>query len=162
MAAKEKDQRNRLIAQNKKARHDFHIEDTYEAGLVLQGTEVKSLREGRASLVDGFVDVDNGEVWLHNVHIPEYAQGSWTNHSARRKRKLLLNRVEINKIERKIGDKGYTIVPLSLYFKDGRAKIEIALAKGKKEYDKRHSLAERQANREKEQAVQRRLKGITD
>jgi SsrA-binding protein len=162
MAAKEKDQRNRLIAQNKKARHDFHIEDTYEAGLVLQGTEVKSLREGRASLVDGFVDVDNGEVWLHGVHIPEYAQGSWTNHAARRKRKLLLNRVEINKIERKIGDKGYTIVPLSLYFKDGRAKIEIALAKGKKEYDKRHSLAERQANREKEQAVQRRLKGITD
>ena len=163
MAAKEKkDQRNRLIAQNKKARHDFHIEDTYEAGLVLQGTEVKSLREGRASLVDGFVDVDNGEVWLHGVHIPEYAQGSWTNHSARRKRKLLLNRVEINKIERKIGDKGYTIVPLSLYFKEGRAKIEIALAKGKKEYDKRHSLAERQANREKEQAVQRRLKGITD
>jgi len=162
MAAKEKDQRNRLIAQNKKARHDFHIEDTYEAGLVLQGTEVKSLREGRASLVDGFVDIDNGEAWLHGVHIPEYAQGSWTNHSARRKRKLLLNRVEINKIERKIGDKGYTIVPLSLYFKDGRAKIEIALAKGKKEYDKRHSLAERQANREKEQAVQRRLKGITD
>jgi SsrA-binding protein len=162
MAAKEKDQRNRLIAQNKKARHDYHIEDTYEAGLVLHGTEVKSLREGRASLVDGFVDVDSGEVWLHNVHIPEYAQGSWTNHAARRKRKLLLNRVEINKIERKTGDKGYTIVPLSLYFKDGRAKIEIALAKGKKEYDKRHSLAERQANREKEQAVQRRLKGITD
>ncbi len=162
MAAKEKDQRNRLVAQNKKARHDFHIEDTYEAGLVLHGTEVKSLREGRASLVDGFVDLDNGEVWLHNVHIPEYAQGSWTNHAARRKRKLLLNRVEINKIERKIGDKGYTIVPLSLYFKEGRAKIEIALARGKKEYDKRHSLAERQANREKEQAIQRRLKGITD
>ena len=162
MAAKEKDQRNRLIAQNKKARHDFHIEDTWEAGMVLQGTEVKSLREGRASLVDGFVDLDNGEVWLHNVHIPEYAQGSWTNHAARRKRKLLLNRAEIHKIERKVGDKGYTIVPLSLYFKDGRAKIEIALAKGKKEYDKRHSLAERQADREKEQAVQRRLKGITD
>ena len=162
MAAKEKDQRNHLIAQNKKARHDFHIEDTFEAGLVLQGTEVKSLRAGRASLVDGFVDLDNGEAWLHGVHIPEYAQGSWTNHSARRKRKLLLNRAEIHKIERKVGDKGYTIVPLSLYFKDGRAKIEIALAKGKKEYDKRHSLAERQANREKEQAVQRRLKGITD
>lgn len=162
MAAKEKDQRNRLIAQNKKARHDFHIEDTYEAGLVLQGTEVKSLREGRASLVDGFVDLDNGEAWLHGVHIPEYANGSWTNHAARRKRKLLLNRVEINKIERKVGDKGYTIVPLSLYFKEGRAKIEIAIAKGKKEYDKRHALAERQFNREKEQAVQRRLKGFTD
>ncbi len=162
MAAKEKDQRNRLIAQNKKARHDYHIEDTYEAGLVLQGTEVKSLREGRASLVDGFVDIDDGEAWLHGVHIPEYAQGTWTNHAARRKRKLLLNRVEISKIERKVGDKGFTVVPLSLYFKEGRAKIEIALAKGKKEYDKRHSLAERQANREKEQAVQRRLKGITD
>ncbi len=157
-----KDQRNRLIAQNKKARHDYHIEDTFEAGMVLQGTEVKSLRAGRASLVDGFVDLDNGEVWLHGVHIPEYAQGTWTNHAARRKRKLLLNRAEITKLERKVGDKGFTIVPLSLYFKDGRAKVEIALAKGKKEYDKRHSLAERQANREKEQAVQRRLKGFKD
>ena len=157
-----KDQRNRLIAQNKKARHDYLIEDTFEAGMVLQGTEVKSLRAGRASLVDGFVDLDNGEVWLHGVHIPEYAQGTWTNHAARRKRKLLLNRAEITKLERKVGDKGFTIVPLSLYFKDGRAKVEIALAKGKKEYDKRHSLAERQANREKEQAVQRRLKGHTD
>lgn len=159
---KPKDERNRLIAQNKKARHDYHIEDTFEAGMVLQGTEVKSLREGRASLVDGFVDLDRGEVWLHGVHIPEYAQGTWTNHAARRKRKLLLNRAEITKLERKVGDKGYTIVPLSLYFKDGRAKVEIALARGKKEYDKRHSLAERQADREKEQAVQRRLKGYTD
>ena len=157
-----KDQRNRLIAQNKKARHDYLIEDTFEAGMVLQGTEVKSLRAGRASLVDGFVDLDNGEVWLHGVHIPEYAQGTWTNHAARRKRKLLLNRAEITKLERKVSDKGYTIVPLALYFKDGRAKVEIALAKGKKEYDKRHSLAERQANREKEQAVQRRLKGYRD
>ncbi len=162
MAKDPKDQRNRLIAQNRKARHDYHIEDTYEAGMVLQGTEVKSLRAGRASLVDGFVDLDNGEVWLHGVHIPEYAQGTWNNHSARRKRKLLLNRVEITKIERKVGDKGYTVVPLSLYFKDGRAKVEIALAKGKKEYDKRHSLAERQAGREQEQAVQRRLKGHKD
>jgi SsrA-binding protein len=157
-----KDERNRLVAQNKKARHDYHIEDTFEAGMVLQGTEVKSLRAGRASLVDGFVDLDGGEVWLHGVHIPEYAQGTWTNHAARRKRKLLLNRAEITKLERKVSDKGYTIVPLSLYFKDGRAKVEIALAKGKKEYDKRHSLAERQANREKEQAVQRRLKGYHD
>ena len=157
-----KDQRNRLIAQNKKARHDYLIEDTFEAGMVLQGTEVKSLRAGRASLVDGFVDLDNGEVWLHGVHIPEYAQGTWTNHAARRKRKLLLNRAEITKLERKVSDKGYTIVPLSLYFKEGRAKVEIALARGKKEYDKRHSLAERQANREKEQAVQRRLKGYKD
>lgn len=160
--AKPKDQRNRLVAQNKKARHDYHLEDIVEAGMVLQGTEVKSLREGRASLVDGFVDIDRGEVWLHGVHIPEYAQGTWTNHSARRKRKLLLNRAEIDKLERKLTDKGYTIVPLSLYFKDGRAKVEIALARGKKQYDKRHALAERQADREKEQAVQRRLKGYTD
>ena len=95
------------------------------------------------------------------MHIPEYTQGTWTNHSARRKRKLLLNRAEIDKIERKVSEKGYTIVPLALYFKDGRAKVEIALAKGKKSYDKRHTLAERTANREKEQALgQRRLKGI--
>ena len=157
-----KQEGQKIVAQNKKARHDYAIIDTYEAGLVLTGTEVKSLRAGRASLVDGFVDLDDGEVWLHGVHIPEYAQGTWTNHAARRKRKLLLNRAEITKLERKVSDKGYTIVPLSLYFKDGRAKVEIALAKGKKEYDKRHSLAERQANREKEQAVQRRLKGYSD
>jgi SsrA-binding protein len=155
-----KEQGRKLVAQNRKARHDYHIEDTYEAGLVLVGTEVKSLREGRASLVDGFVDIENGEAWLHSVHIPEYSQGTWTNHAARRKRKLLLNRVEIDKIERKTSEKGYTIVPLSLYFKDGRAKVEIALAKGKKSWDKRHSLAERQANREKEQALGRRAKGM--
>jgi SsrA-binding protein len=155
-----KDERNRLVAQNKKARHDYHIEDTFEAGLVLQGTEVKSLRAGRASLVDGFAEVDNHEMWLHGVHIPEYAQGTWTNHAARRKRKLLLNRAEIDKIERRVNEKGLTVVPLALYFLDGRAKVEIALAKGKKSWDKRHSLAERQANREKEQALGRRLKGM--
>ena len=157
-----KEQGQKMIAQNKKARHDYLIEDTYEAGLVLQGTEVKSLREGRASLVDGFVDIDGGEAWLHNVHIPEYTQGTWTNHSARRKRKLLLNRDEIDKIERRVNEKGLTVVPLSLYFLNGRAKVEIALARGKKTYDKRHALAERQSNREQEQAVQRRLKGHTD
>ncbi|RYP81695.1 SsrA-binding protein SmpB [Nocardioides guangzhouensis] len=150
----------KVVAQNKKARHDYHIEDTYEAGMVLMGTEVKSLRAGRASLADGFVEIDDHEVWLHAVHIPEYTQGTWTNHAARRKRKLLLNRSEIDKLERKVGDKGYTIVPLSLYFKDGRAKVEIALAKGKKSWDKRHAIAERQANREKEQALGRRLKGM--
>jgi SsrA-binding protein len=157
-----KQQGHKLVAQNKKARHDYHIEDTYEAGLVLMGTEVKSLRAGRASLVDGFVDIEGHEAWLHGVHIPEYTQGTWTNHAARRRRKLLLNKSEIAKIERKITDKGYTLVPLSLYFKDGRAKVEIALARGKKSYDKRHALAERQADREKEQAVGRRLKGHTD
>jgi SsrA-binding protein len=157
-----REQGRKMIAQNKKARHDYLIEDVYEAGLVLQGTEVKSLRQGRASLVDGFVDIDRGEAWLHGVHIPEYSQGTWTNHSARRKRKLLLNREEIDKIERRVNEKGLTVVPLSLYFLDGRAKVEIATAKGKKTWDKRHSLAERQANREVEQAVGRRAKGMSD
>jgi SsrA-binding protein len=150
----------KLVAQNKKARHDYLIEDTYEAGLVLMGTEVKSLRQGRASLVDGFVDIDGHEAWLHGVHIPEYTQGTWTNHSARRKRKLLLNRDEIDKIERRVNERGLTVVPLSLYFLNGRAKVEIALAKGKKTWDKRQALAERQANRETEQVVGRRLKGM--
>ena len=157
-----KEQGRKIVAQNRKARHDYAIEDTYEAGLVLQGTEVKSLREGRASLVDGFVDIDRGEAWLHNVHIPEYTQGTWTNHAARRKRKLLLNRDEIDKIERRVNERGLTVVPLSLYFLNGRAKVEIALAKGKKTWDKRHALAERQANRETEQVVGRRLKEMDD
>jgi SsrA-binding protein len=157
-----KEQGRKVIAQNRKARHDYHVEDTWEAGLVLMGTEVKSLRQGRATLVDGFAEVDDHEVWLHGVHIPEYTQGTWTNHASRRRRKLLLNKAEIAKIERKIGDKGYTLVPLQLYFKDGRAKVEIGLAKGKKSYDKRHALAERQAEREKQQAIGRRAKGHTD
>jgi SsrA-binding protein len=127
-----KEEGRKLVASNRKARHDYHVEDTWEAGLVLMGTEVKSLRQGRATLSDGFAEVDDHEVWLHGVHIPEYTQGTWTNHSARRRRKLLLNRTEIDKIERKITDKGYTLVPLALYFKDGRAKVEIALARGKK------------------------------
>ena len=141
-----------VIAQNRKARHDYSVLDTYEAGLVLTGTEVKSLRLGRASLVDGFATIDSGEAFLHNVHIPEYTQGTWTNHAARRKRKLLLHRTEIEKMERKLQDKGYTVVPLSLYFKDGRAKVEVALAKGKKSYDKRQDLAEKDSRREMERA----------
>ncbi|MFF2811443.1 SsrA-binding protein SmpB [Streptomyces sp. NPDC058000] len=150
---KEKNDGRKLVAQHKKARHDYHILDTYECGLVLTGTEVKSLRQGRASLVDGFVQIDSGEAWLHNVHIPEYAQGTWTNHSARRKRKLLMHRAEIDKLEVKAQDSGHTIVPLSLYFKDGRAKVEIALAKGKKEYDKRQTLREQQDRRETDRAI---------
>ncbi|GAB7005412.1 SsrA-binding protein SmpB [Nocardioides sp. AN3] len=157
-----KEQGRKLVAQNKKARHDYHIEDTYEAGLVLTGTEVKSLRQGRASLVDGFVDIEHGEAWLHAVHIPEYTQGTWTNHSARRKRKLLLHKDEIAKIDRRVSEKGLTVIPLSIYFNDGRAKVEIALARGKKAWDKRQSIAERTANREKEQAVGRYLKGVRD
>ncbi|MET7619951.1 SsrA-binding protein SmpB [Streptomyces sp. NPDC005408] len=143
----------KLIAQNKKARHDYTILDTYECGLVLTGTEVKSLRQGRASLVDGFVQIDDHEAWLHNVHVPEYTQGTWTNHSARRKRKLLMHRAEIDKLESKAQESGHTIVPLALYFKDGRAKVEIALAKGKKEYDKRQTLREKQDRRETDRAV---------
>jgi SsrA-binding protein len=157
-----REQGRKVVAQNKKARHDYHIDDTVEAGLVLVGTEVKSLREGRASLADGFAEIDNGEAWLLNVHIPEYTQGTWTNHSARRKRKLLMHRSEIDKIERKVSEKGFTLVPLALYFKDGRAKVEIVVARGKKAYDKRHAIAERTANREKEQALGRHLKGIRE
>ncbi len=150
----------KLVAQNRKARYDFTIEDTFEAGLVLVGTEVKSLRAGRASLVDGFAEIDGGEVFLHGVHIPEYTEGTWTNHEPRRVRKLLLNRHEIDKLESKVNERGFTLIPVSLYFKDGRAKVEIALARGKKSYDKRHALAEKQANREKAQALGRQLKGM--
>jgi SsrA-binding protein len=143
----------KMIAQNKKARHDYHILDTHEAGLVLTGTEVKSLRLGRASLVDGFVQLEGHEAWLYNVHIPEYTQGTWTNHSARRKRKLLLHRAEIDKLDQKSQESGHTVVPLALYFKDGRVKVEIALAKGKKEYDKRQTLREKQDRRETDRAI---------
>ena len=153
--AKAKDDKDvrKLIAQNKKARHDYVILDTFECGIVLRGTEVKSLRQGRASLVDGFAQIDGNEVWLHNVHIPEYAQGTWTNHSARRKRKLLLHRAEIDKLVGKTQETGHTLVPLQLYFYRGRAKVEIALAKGKKEYDKRQTLREKQDRRETDRAI---------
>jgi SsrA-binding protein len=150
----------KVVARNRRAFHDYHIEATWEAGIVLQGTEVKSLRAGRTSLVDGFVDIDGREAWLHGVHIPPYSQGSWTNRASRRKRKLLLHRSEIDKLERRVNESGLTIVPLRLYFVDGRAKVEIALARGKKTWDKRQALAERQAVREVEQAVGRRLKGM--
>jgi SsrA-binding protein len=143
----------KIIAQNKKARHDYLILDTYEAGLVLTGTEVKSLRLGRASLVDGFVQLEGGEAYLYNVHIPEYTQGTWTNHSARRKRKMLLHRAEIDKLDQKSQESGHTVIPLVLYFKDGRVKVEIALAKGKKEYDKRQTLREKQDRRESDRAM---------
>lgn len=144
-----------LVAQNRKARFNYDIADTYEAGLVLTGTEVKSLRAGRASLADGYAEVRDGEVWLRNVHIPEYDQGSWTNHEPRRSRKLLLRRDEIARLIGKTREKGQTLIPLSLYFKDGYAKVEIALAKGKRTHDKRHALAEKQAKREAERAMAR-------
>jgi SsrA-binding protein len=153
-----KEKGRRLVAQNRKARHDYHIHDTYEAGIVLNGTEVKSLREGRANLTDAFATVDDGEVWLRAAHIPEYSHGSWTNHSARRTRKLLLNRREIDKIERELSTAGTTLVPLALYFSDGYAKVEIALATGKREYDKRQTIAARESKREAERALAARTR----
>lgn len=157
-----KSQPDPVIARNRKAAHDYHLGESWEAGIVLQGSEVKALRAGRASLVGGFADVEDREIWLHGVHIPQYAQATWVNEGSRRKRKLLLHRAQIDKIARKVSESGLTIVPVTLYFKDGRAKVEIALARGKKTWDKRHALAERQASREAEQAVSRRLKGRRD
>ncbi|REE98503.1 SsrA-binding protein SmpB [Thermomonospora umbrina] len=148
----------KLVAQNKRARYDYHIDDTWEAGLVLMGTEVKALRAGRASLVDGYARVKDGEVWLEGVHIPEYLQGTWTNHAPRRPRKLLLHRREIQRIIDKTKEPGLTLVPLSLYFKDGKAKVEIALARGKKSYDKRQAIAKREAGREMQKARSARLR----
>jgi SsrA-binding protein len=152
----------KIIAQNKKARHDYLIVDTYECGIVLMGTEVKSLRLGRASLVDGFATIDDGEVYLHNVHIPEYAFGSWTNHTPRRVRKLLLHKGEILRLVGKTKESGLTLVPLSLYFTEGKVKVEIALARGKKTYDKRQDLAKRDADREISRVLGRRAKGRID
>jgi SsrA-binding protein len=143
----------KVVATNRRARHDYLIEDTYEAGLVLTGTEVKSLRHGRASLVDGYAYIDGAEAWLDAVHIPEYGQGTWNNHPVRRKRKLLLHKQEILKISHKIAPGGYTLVPLRLYFSDGRAKVEIAVAKGKREFDKRQALREKQDKREADRAM---------
>jgi SsrA-binding protein len=146
----------KLVASNRKARHDYLVEDVFEAGMVLTGTEVKSLRAGRASLVDGFAEVTDGEVWLMGVHIPEYTAGTWTNHEPRRRRKLLLHAHEIARLAEATREKGLTIVPLSLYFLDGRAKVEIAVARGKKNYDKRQALRERQDNRDAARAMARR------
>ena len=154
-----KNQEDRVIASNRKARHDFEILDTFEAGMVLTGTEVKSLREGKASLVDGFCQFYRDELYIENVYIPEYLNGSWTNHAARRRRKLLLHRQELIKIERKISEAGLTVVPLSLYFKSGRAKVEIGVARGKREFDKRQTLREKQDNREALRAMRERNRG---
>jgi SsrA-binding protein len=147
------------VAQNRRARHDYHIHDTFEAGLVLSGTEVKSLREGRANLTDSYATVDDGEVWLRAAHIPEYSHGTWTNHTARRTRKLLLNRKEITRIERALASTGTTLVPLSIYFSDSFAKVELAVASGKREYDKRQTIAERESKREAERALAARRRG---
>jgi SsrA-binding protein len=150
----------KVVASNRKARHDYTILDTFEAGIALTGTEVKSLRAGRASLVDGFAQDKAGEIFLHGVHIPEYLQGTWTNHEPRRVRKLLLKRLEIDRLVGKVREGGLTLVPLSIYFADGWAKVEIGLARGKKAYDKRESLAKRDSDREITRALGRRTKGM--
>src|SRR3954451_14927820 len=155
-----REQGRKVVASNRKARHDYPILDTYEAGMALTGTEVKSLRLGRSSLVDAFAHEQGRELYLHGMHIPEYTQGTWTNHEPRRTRKLLLKRVEIDKILGKLRDDGVTLVPLSVYFHDGWAKVELAVAKGKKSYDKRQDLATRDAQREITRALGRRSKGM--
>jgi SsrA-binding protein len=157
-----KEQGRKAIATNRKARHDYSIVDTYECGVVLMGTEVKSLRAGRASLVDAFATVDDGEVWLRGLHITEYEMGTWTNHEPRRNRKLLLHKAEILKLIGKTKESGLSLVPLSMYFKDGKVKVELALAKGKKAYDKRQTLAKKDADRETSRAMGRWLKGRRD
>ena len=154
------DQDRKVIASNKKARHDYAILKTYEAALVLAGTEVKSLRLGRASLVDTFAQEHEGELMLYGLHIAEYGFGSWTNHAPRRTRKLLLHKVEILKILGQLRDgNGLTLVPLSMYFEGGWAKVELGLARGLKSYDKRQVMAERDAKNEIARELGRRLKG---
>jgi SsrA-binding protein len=150
---------HKVIASNRRARHDYSILDTYEAGLVLVGTEVKSLRAGKASLADAFATVDDGEVFLRGLHIPEYDRGTWTNHEPRRTRKLLLHRGEIEKLIGKTKESGLSLVPLSMYFKDGKVKVELALARGKRAYDKRQTIAKRDAQREMAKAMGRAVKG---
>lgn len=154
-----REQGRKVIATNRKARHDYSILDTYEAGVALVGTEVKSLRLGRASLVDAFATVDDGEVWLRGLHIAEYMQGTWTNHEPRRVRKLLLHKNEITRLIGKTKESGLSLVPLSMYFKDGKVKVELGLARGKKAYDKRQSLAKRDAEREMTRVAGRAAKG---
>jgi len=149
----------KLIAQNKKGRHDYFIDEVFEAGLVLTGTEVKSLRAGRATLTDGYASIKDGELWLSGVHIPEYNEGSWTNHEPRRERKLLMHKREMIKLIGKLKESGLTLIPLSLYFKDGKAKVEMGLARGKKAHDKRATLMEKQATREINRELSRRSSG---
>ena len=150
--------RNKLVAQNKKARHDYAIEDVLEAGLVLTGTEVKSLRQGRCSLVDAYAVVQDGEAYLLGAHIPEYTAGTWNNHTPRRSRKLLLHRKEIDTLVGRTRESGLALVPLSLYFKDGRAKVEIGVGRGRKSHDKRQAMAERDAQKEMRNAMGRAIK----
>lgn len=141
------------VASNKRARYDYFIDEVYEAGIVLSGTEVKSLREGKASLSDSYALVQEGEVWLENAYIPELTQGSWTNHFPRRRRKLLIGKKDISDLTAKTREHGVTLVPISLYFKDGYAKVELGLARGKKTFDKRETIKQKDADREAQRSL---------
>jgi SsrA-binding protein len=154
-----KEDQTKLITSNRKARHEYEILDTFEAGLVLQGTEVKALRDGKASLAEAYARLEGDEVWLVGAHIPEYRHGNRQNHDPTRARKLLLHRTEIERLRGKVVEKGLTLVPLRLYWKQGRAKIEIALGRGKKSYDRRDDVARREAQREMDRAMSRRRRG---
>jgi SsrA-binding protein len=149
----------KIVASNRKARHNYSVLEVFEAGVALVGTEVKSLREGQASMADAFATVDDGEVWLRNLHIAEYHHGTWTNHTPRPNRKLLLHRRQIDNLVGKIRDGNLTLVPLSMYFIDGKVKVELALARGKQAHDKRQDLARRDAQREVVRELGRRAKG---
>lgn len=149
----------KIIATNRKARHDYHIDDTFEAGMTLTGTEIKSIRAGRVSLRDSFAVVKEGELWLMNAHIAPYDQGTYANHEPRRPRKLLMHRREINRIAGQLQEKGFTLVPLRLYLKNNLAKVELGLARGKKQYDKRAALRQKETRREIDRAVARHWKG---
>jgi len=144
----------KVVTTNRKAYHDYNIEDTYEAGIMLQGTEVKSLREGRANLKDSYAIIKDGEIFLLNCHISPYSHGNMQNHDPERTRKLLLHKKEINKLWGKTGQQGFTLIPLKIYFKDGKAKVVLGVAKGKRHYEKRASIKEREAKRE----IERHLK----
>lgn len=150
---------DRLVAQNRRARYDYTVLDTIEAGIVLAGTEVKSLRNGKASLAESFATIDNGEVWVRQLHIPPYEQGNRANHDPVRSRKLLLHRLEIQKLHRSVAQKGNTLVPLKLYFVRGRAKLLLGICKGKKTHDKRDAIADRDAKREISRAKRRGERG---
>ncbi|MGN6606191.1 MAG: SsrA-binding protein SmpB [Jatrophihabitans sp.] len=155
-----KDRGRKVIATNRRARHLYVVLDSLEAGVVLVGNEVKSLRLGRVSLVDAFATIDDGEVWLHNLFIAEYAFGTWTNHAVRRKRKLLLHRAQIDKWSQRVAEAGLSLVPLSVYLNDGRVKVELGLVRGKKTWDKRQAMAERDARREIEREFSHRVRGM--
>lgn len=143
----------KVVADNRKARHDYFIDETYEAGIALVGTEVKSIRAGKVSLRDSYADVQNGEIYMQNMHISPYDKGGHYNHDPKRPRKLLMHKREINRLFGQTTQKGYTLIPLRLYFKSGKVKVELALARGKKLYDKRQDIAQRDAQREIDRAL---------